>query len=67
MVTPLGTSFFIDENAVAKADVQLLGNMMESLVIEFDQGKFEKFLFSGFVSPKIMRQYHKVSFETVDT
>ena len=43
-MTLLGTSFSINENAVAQADVQLLGKTVESLVIEFDQGKFEKFL-----------------------
>jgi len=38
--------------------------MVESLVIEFNQGKFEEFLFSGFVCPKTMRQHRKVSSET---
>jgi len=40
MATPLGTSFSTDENAMAQADVQLLGKTVESLVVEFDQGKF---------------------------
>ena len=61
MATPLGTSFSTNENAVAQADVQLLGKMVESLVIEFDQEKFEEFLSSGSVSLKVMRQYRKVS------
>ena len=63
MATPLGTSFSTDKNAVAHADVQLLGKMVESLV-EFDQGKFEEFLSLGSASPKTMRQYRKVSSET---
>jgi len=64
MVTPLGTAFSTDENAMAQSDVQLLGNTVESLVIEFNQEKFEKFLFSDSASPKAMRQYRKVSSET---
>ena len=64
MATPLGTFFSTDENVVAQVDVRLLGKTIESLVIEFDQEKFEKFLSSGFSSPKAMRQYHKVSSKT---
>jgi len=44
MATPLGTSFSTDKNVVAQADVRLLEKTVESLVVEFDQGKFEKFL-----------------------
>ena len=44
MATPLGTAFSIDENAMAQADVQLLGMTVESFVTEFDQGKSEEFL-----------------------
>ena len=63
MATPLCTSFS-DKNAVTKADVRLLGKTVESLVIEFNQEKFEEFLSSDSASPKAMRQYHKVSSET---
>ena len=55
MATLLGKYFSTDENVVAKADVQLLEKTVESLVIEFDQEKFEEFLFSGSASPKAMR------------
>ena len=51
MATLLGTSFFTDENVMVQADVQILGKTVESLVVEFDQGKFKKFLFSGYASP----------------
>ena len=64
MVTPLGIAFSNDKNAVMQADIQPLGKTVESLVIEFDQEKFEEFLFSGFASPKIMQQYCKVSSKT---
>jgi len=52
MATLLGTSFSTNENTVAQVDVQLLRKMVESLVIEFDQEKFEKFLSSGPLSPR---------------
>ena len=55
MATPLGTSFYTNENAVAQADVWLLGKTVESLAVEFDQGKFKEFLSSGSASPKAMR------------
>ena len=55
MATPLGISFSTDENAVTQADVQLLGRNVESLVVEFDQEKFEEFLSLGSTSPKTMR------------
>jgi len=47
-----------------QVDVRLLRKMIESLVVEFDQKKFEELLFSGSVNPKAMRQYHQVSSET---
>ena len=49
---------------MVQADIRLLGKKVESLVIEFDQEKFEKFLSSGSASPKAMRQYRKVFSET---
>ena len=64
MATPLGTSFSTDKNVMAQANIWLLGKTIESLFIEFDQRKFEKFLSSGSASPKAMRQYRKVSSET---
>jgi len=52
MATPLGKSFYTDENVVAQADVRLLGKTVESLVVEFDQGKFKEFLSSGSTVPR---------------
>ena len=49
---------------MVQADVQLLKKTVESLVIEFDQEKFEEFLSSGSTNSKAMRQYRKVSSET---
>jgi len=64
MATPLGNTFSTNENVVAQANVELLKKIVESLVVEFDQEKFEKFLSSGFTNPKTMWQYCKVSYET---
>ena len=63
MATQLGNIFSTDEKAIAQVDFKLLGSMVESLVIEFDQEKFEQLL-SGSISPKSTRQYRKVSSET---
>ena len=51
MTTLLGTSFFTDETAVTQAIVRLLGMTVKTLIVEFDQGKFEEFLSSGSASP----------------
>ena len=52
MATPLGTTFVTDEQIVAQDDVLRKGKLVESLVVEFDQAKFEEFLSSGSKSPK---------------
>ena len=51
-MTTLGTVISTDEKITAQANIKLLGSMVKSLVVEFDQEKFEKFLFSGSRSPK---------------
>ena len=60
MATPLGTTFSTDEQAMAQGDITYMGKMIESLVVGFDQAKYEKFLSSGSKSPKA-RVYRKVS------
>ena len=62
MVTPLGTTFSTDEQVVAQGDITCIGKVVESLVIEFDQAKYEKFLSFGSKSPRAW-QYRKVSSE----
>ncbi|ONK57711.1 uncharacterized protein A4U43_C09F3300 [Asparagus officinalis] len=64
MATPLGKSFSDEEEVVAQSDVHLIGTTVETLVVEFDQAKFEEALSSGSLSPKAMRKIHKVSKET---
>ena len=60
MTTPLGTTFSTDEQVVAQGDVICMGKTVESLVVEFDQAKYEEFLSSGSKSPKA-RAYRRVS------
>ena len=60
MATPLGTTFVTDEQVVAQGDVLYKGKTVESLVVEFDQAKYEEFLSSGSKSPKA-RAYRRVS------
>jgi len=55
MVTPLGTTFSTDEQAVAQGDITFIGKMVESLFVKFDQAKYEEFLSSGSKSPRVAR------------
>ena len=52
MATPLGTTFSTDEQVMAQGDVNFMGKTVESLVLEFDQAKYEEFLSSGSKSQK---------------
>jgi len=52
MATPLGIGKSTDEQVMAQGDVTCMGRMVESLVIEFDQAKYEKFLFFGSKIPR---------------
>jgi len=63
MATPLGTTFSTDKQVVAQGDVTFMEKTVKSLVVEFDQAKYEEFLSSGSKSPRVARQYHKVSSE----
>ena len=58
----MGTTFSTDEQVVAQGDVAFMGKKVESLVVKFDQTKYEEFLSSGFKSLRA-RQYRKVSSE----
>ena len=64
MATPLGNIYYTDEEMVAQSDTELLESIVESLVVEFDQERYEKFLYAGSVSPKATRRFRKVSQET---
>ena len=45
MATLLGITFSTDEQVVAQGDVTYMRKTVESLVVEFDQAKYEEFLF----------------------
>jgi len=63
MVTPLGISFSSDEQIMAQGDVSFMKKTVESLIVNFDKAKYEEFLSSGSKSPRVARQYRKVSVE----
>ena len=48
---------------MAQGNVSFKGKTVESLVVKFDQVKYEKFLFSGCKNPRVAQQYHRVSLE----
>jgi len=65
MTILLWNVFSTEEKAIAQANLKLLGSMVESLVDEFDQEKFEQLLSSVFISPKVPSGTHsQVSLET---
>ena len=55
MATPLRIIFSTDENMVAQAHVNFIGTTIKSLVVEFDQVKYEEYLSSSSKSLKAMR------------
>ena len=60
MATPLGSIFFTDEQVVAQGDITFMGKMVESLIVELDQAKYEEFLSSGSKSPRVAWQCRRV-------
>ena len=52
MATLLGTTFSTDEQVVAQGDITYMEKVVESLIVKFDQAKYEEFLSSGSKSPK---------------
>ena len=55
MATPLGNKFSIAENEVSQCDDQTLGSIAETLVLHFDQEKFDQLLSEGSTSPLNVR------------
>ena len=47
-----GITFSTDEQVVVQCDVTSIGRMIESLVVEFNEAKYEEFLSSGSKSPR---------------
>ena len=63
MATPLGTTFSTDEQVITQGDINFIGKTVESVVMKFDQVKYEEFLSSGFKGPRVVREYCRVSLE----
>ena len=65
MATPLGTLFSAADNQVSQCDDQTFGSIAETLVINFDQEKFEQLLTGGSKNPLRVRKHRKVSVASV--
>ena len=65
MANPLGTYFSTTENQVLQCHDQTLGSIAETLVINFDQEKFEQLLARGSKNPLRVRKHRKVSITNV--
>jgi len=61
MATSLGKAFSTAENQVLQCDDQILESIAKTLVIHFDQKKFERLLFRGSTSPQHVRKHREVS------
>lgn len=58
MATAVETFLFIEEKAVAQSNTKLISSIMETLDIEFNQQRYEEYLFSGSSSSKFIRRYN---------
>ena len=65
MATLLGTLFSAADNQVSQCDDQTFGSIAETLVINFDQEKFEQLLTGGSKNPLRVRKHIKVSVANV--
>ena len=61
MLTPLGIALSTAENQVLQCDDQTLGSIIETLVIQFDQERFEQLLSRGSTSLLHVCKHKKVS------
>ena len=65
MATPLRNAFSTAENQVSQCEDQTLGSIAETLVIHFDQEKFEQLLSWGSKNPLYVRKHRNVSIAKV--
>ena len=61
MATPLGTIFSTAKSQVSQCDIHTLESTAETLVIHFDQEKFEKLLSGGSISLLHVRKHGKIT------
>lgn len=64
MATTVGDIILSEGLIVSQSDDIAAGTTVDSLVIEFDQAKYEKFLSSETTSPAAACKYRKVSRES---
>ena len=63
MATTVGATILSDDMVVAQCDKIAAGTTVESLVIEFNQAKYEEYLSSNSSSPRSARKCRRVSHE----
>jgi len=61
MVTPLEIEFSTVENEVSQCDIQTLESTAETLVIHFDQERFEQLLSGGSTNLLDVREHRKIT------
>ena len=61
MTTLLGKIFFNNKKTVPQCDDETLGSTAETLVIQFDQERFEQILSEGGSNPTSARKHMKIS------
>jgi len=61
IATPLANLFFNNKKTVLQCSDETLGSTAETLVIQFDQEKFEQLLSEGGSSPINVRRHRKIS------
>lgn len=61
LTTPLGSPIIFDDLAVTKSNKIPIITMVESLVTEFDQEKYEEFLTCGSTSTRFLWKCQKIS------
>ena len=60
MVTPLGKFFLTNKKIMSQCDYESFASTAETLIIQFDQEKFEQLLSEGSSSPFSARKHKKI-------
>lgn len=60
MVMLVGTTFIINEKAVAQSNNITFGSIVESLFMEFDKGKYKEFLPSNSSNSRPLWRCYKI-------
>lgn len=60
LTTLLESPIISDDMVAMQSNKILVGTMVESLIIKFDQNMYEEFVSSDSVSPKSLWKYHNI-------